>query len=395
MKFLTALFVISILIISIYPQTSSRTGSIENDLFLLPQGYGIELLNSKGTSGIINNVSNVSTINPAAITLFENYSVGLSYQFQTDIAEAWYAEIGTSRVHNFLPQCIGGVYKYEEFSFGIGMNQRYNGTVDLGPIEVTTVNNPDGTGEFFEPEMERTLQNFSFAACYNFRNFFFDNSNLAFGLKYNLNRFYDYESIQNIHAEESMYGSNGEIGVFYKTEYEKEKNIFLGISYNLITELDGVMEYESDNELISPIPHDSSFYDIAVRPWAVKVRVPDELHFDFGIEAAQNLLLTGSLVEVFWNNASENVRNQIEFSSSIVYLFKPSLSASLGLYYTDRNYIDDILNINGKMDALFLTLGLSFEISILDVDLAIADSHLYSGEFRKQTIGKIGLEVNL
>ena len=58
------------------------------EVVLFPQGFGIELLNSKGTSGIFNNISNLSAMNPATINQFENLSIGLSYQFQTSISDA-------------------------------------------------------------------------------------------------------------------------------------------------------------------------------------------------------------------------------------------------------------------------------------------------------------------
>jgi len=394
MKVLTAVILI-ICITNSIPQTIYANLPREYEIFLIPQGYGIKLLNSKGTSAIINNVSNISALNPASIQQFKDLSFGLSYQFQTDIPSAYAFDIGTSRVYNYLPQSFGGVYKYENFSFGIGIGQRYNGTMDLGKIEITSVADPDGTGEFYEPTYERTLQNFSFATSYNFKDLLTENSDLSIGLRYNFNRLYNYERIGNIHAEGTIFGSNAEIGVFYKTKFEKDKNIFLGVSYSIITELEGEMKYESDNELFDPDPSDSNFYAIEAQPFTAKARIPDELHFDFGIEATGNLQLNSSIIEIFWNNSAENVRNQIEFSSSVVYSFNLSLKGSFGFYYTDRNYIDDVLDINGKMDALFFTAGLSFDVSIFNVDLALADSHLYSGEFRKQTIGKIALEISL
>ena len=48
-----------------------------------------------------------------------------------------------------------------------------------------------------------------------------------------------------------------------------------------------------------------------------------------------------------------------------------------------------------KMDALFFIGGLRFNYDIFSADLAIADSHLFSGDFRKQTIGKLAIGVQL
>ena len=48
-----------------------------------------------------------------------------------------------------------------------------------------------------------------------------------------------------------------------------------------------------------------------------------------------------------------------------------------------------------KMNALFLIGGLRFNYDIFSADLAIADSHLFGGDFRKQTIGKLAIGVQL
>ena len=51
--------------------------------------------------------------------------------------------------------------------------------------------------------------------------------------------------------------------------------------------------------------------------------------------------------------------------------------------------------MNDELYAVFITAGLSFQINFLKVDLALADSHLFSGDLWKQTIGKIGLGIQL
>jgi hypothetical protein len=42
-----------------------------------------------------------------------------------------------------------------------------------------------------------------------------------------------------------------------------------------------------------------------------------------------------------------------------------------------------------------MTAGFKFNYDNFSVDLAIADSHLFSGDYRKQTIGKLSLGINL
>lgn len=380
---------------NIFSQSAYRRGTTRTDIiFILPQGFGIPLLNAKGSSGINNNISNINFVNPASIGEFPNYNFAFSYQFQSSISEAYVYYIGTSRIYNFLPQSAGGVFHYNNFSFGIGLGQKYNGTFDIGPIPITTAQNPEGTGQFFVPEFERVLHNYSLVASYSFKELFSENSDLSLGFKYNLNRFYAYESIQDVYAEASILGSNYEFGAVYKFNYDKDKNIHIGISYETNTEFRDVIIYKSDNSTHIP-GSDTTIYNLESQPFIIEVKVPPEIHLDFGFRPAANLKVFGSIVDIFWKNVSENLQNQIQLSSSAVYSFNPTVAASIGFYYTDRQYIEDYYRVNGKMHAFFLTAGLSLNFNIFNLDLAIADSHLQSGDYWEQTIGKITLGIQL
>ena len=88
---------------------------------------------------------------------------------------------------------------------------------------------------------------------------------------------------------------------------------------------------------------------------------------------------------------SNNFNNQLEFAASAVYSIKEYFSPSLGFYYTDKNFEDDFFEINSEMNAFFIIAGLNANFSFFDLDLAIADSRLLSGDLRKQTIVKFTL----
>ena len=101
-------------------------------------------------------------MNPAAISNFNNYSSGFSYQFSSSIDEAWIADIGTSRKNDWMPQSAGAVFKFDDFSFGLGFGQKYNGSLDFDSIPITTSQYPDGTGEFL---MLNTKHEFNLIHC--------------------------------------------------------------------------------------------------------------------------------------------------------------------------------------------------------------------------------------
>jgi hypothetical protein len=376
----------------IYSEGGYRQGTTRESLLPLPQGYSIGLLNSKGTSAIYNDVSNIGLMNPAALYQQKNYSVAFSYQFQTDIDEAYFFDIGTKRVQNYLPQSLGGVVHYENFSFGIGFDQKYNGSLEFGPIQVTTASDPNGTGQYYTPEFENTLQNYTISAAYLSEGILGNGSSLSFGIKYILNRLYSYESIEAVSANATALGSNLELGAYYEIRFSDEQSLGLGSSYTFSTEVSDQVEYNNTRTLI---PGDSSFYQVATPDYSLSLSIPSELCFDLYFRPMNQLKLLGRLNTIFWESALENVKNQIEFSSSAAYSFNPSIEASLGFYYTSKEYIDDFFNINDEFYAIYLTTGVSFSINIFNIDLAIADSHLFSGELWKQTIGKIGLGIQL
>lgn len=395
MKFLISAIII-LCVSNSFPQTINVNVPRESEVFLLPQGFGIELLNSKGSSGIINDVSNISAMNPAAIQKLKSLSFGFSYQFQTTIDEAYIFDVGTSRIQNYLPQSFGGIIHYNEISFGVGFGQKYNGSLDFDPLPITTVNYPDGTGEYYYPKFENSLQTYTFSTAYRLNGIITESSNLSIGLTYILNRLYSYESIGNVSANASAFGSNFMIGACYEMKTDEEQILNIGISYTSGTNISDEVKYESNGSIIpGSIPGDSTHFYIVAEPYTLFYSVPSELGFDIYYRLNSNIELLGRINNIFRNSNSNNVKDQLEFSAIAAYLFNSSTLASLGLYYTSKKYIEDVFDMNDELYAVFITAGLSFQINFLKVDLALADSHLFSGDLWKQTIGKIGLGIQL
>lgn len=179
---------------------STFTLSQNNDTqaIIASQGFGINLLNSSGNSSIDNNISNIGFMNPAAISHFDNYSLGFSYQLSSEIEEGWIADIGTTRKNDWLPQSVGGLYKWNDFSLGIGFEQKYNGGLFTDPIPITTMTNPDGTGEYFTMEFQTRVQSYSLSASYSFPEVFGESSSLYIGFRYSYNHLKFYEKLWKI-----------------------------------------------------------------------------------------------------------------------------------------------------------------------------------------------------
>jgi len=372
----------------IYPQRTNR----ETYVLFLAQGFGIPLLNAKGTSGLSNNISNISFINPAALNQLRNYTVGVSYQFQTNLDEAYLFGIGSSRITGFIPQAVGALVPINNMRFGIGMGQTYNGTLDFEPIPITTTQYPDGTGEFITMEYETRVQSYSFVFSYSFEDISSANSNLSIGMRYNLNRLHYYNKILYIGIDVSDYSSSWGIGSLYQINYDENKSIQFGLSYESKIEFRknySIKEYSSDID-----PSDSTII-IDQNPYTLFGEIPSKLRFDINIATLSQLQLLGSFNFVFWSSGSNNARDQLEFAASTVYSINENFSPSLGFYYTDRNFEEDLFDINSEMNAFFIIAGLNVNYNFIEFDFAFADSHLLSGDFRKQTIVKFTLGFHL
>lgn len=374
----------------IYPQRTNRDAYI----LFLAQGFGIPLLNAKGTSGLNNNISNISFINPAALNQLRNYTVGVSYQFQTNLNEAYYIGIGSRRITGFIPQSVGALVPINNMRFGIGMGQTYNGTLDFEPIPITNMQYPEGTGEFITQEYETRVQSYSFLFSYSFEDILFANSNLSIGMRYNLNRLHYYNKILSIVIDESDYNGSWGIGSFYQINYDENKSIQFGLSYESKIEFRktySIKEYNFDID-----PSDSTIIIAQIPDYTLVGKIPSKLRFDINIATLSQLQLLSSISYVFWSSGSiNNFHNQLEFAASAVYSVNENFSPSLGFYYTDRNLEKDFFGINSEMNAFFIIAGLNANYNFIEFDFAFADSHLLSGDFRKQTIVKFTLGFHL
>ncbi len=99
---------------------------------------------------------------------------------------------------------------------------------------------------------------------------------------------------------------------------------------------------------------------------------------------------------MFWKTETNDLKDQIEFSVSTVYKINEMFTTSIGYYNTNYQYENNYYSqLNSELNSFFITAGLRLNIQNYYVDFAIADSHLFSGDFRKQTIGKLAVGITL
>lgn len=358
------------------------------DWLIPPQGFGIQYLNSTGNSAIINDVTNIGVINPASISNFNNLSFGISYQINPTIDKGWLSDSPVKRNNQFLPQSAGAIYKFDNLSFGLGLNQLYN-------IKTEFNWNSSGYGLPDITEFEGNVYSYSAVAAYSFNELFKQNSRMDLGLNITYNQ---------VNFSQNDYGRLIELtdnaiififGIQYSVKNNEDRETSIGISYKTNTKFQSNYQTQSGTTvIIRKIDSYLSINNVQAEN-IISGNIPDKFNIDLAVDFSSSIKLLASGTGIFWKKDSNRLNDQFEFSLGSVYKINDMFSPAFSIYYTGRNYELVFFDLNEKFDALFLIAGLKFDYNIFSADLAIADSHLFSGDYRKQTIGKLAIGVHL
>ncbi len=360
----------------------------ENNVNYLSQGFILTNLNSLGISNTNNSVSNIGTTNPSSLSNFNRISIGGSYHFETKLEEAYIASIGHRRISNELPQSIGIVFPFQNFRLGLAFNQKYNSSPEFDSIPITTVNFPDGTGENYKPVMETKVSSYSVSASYLFDNLFIENSSLALGARLTRNNLVYHEGLLSYSFDVESEKYNWAFGVLFNHVFDNKKSFSAGILYESDINMKETIVHSDKNLNNNPNFSASQFLLI------YSANFPAKVSLDLSANLINNISLYSTVNYLLWGDVHPNLKNQFEYSFTGLFSLDENLKVSFGFFTTDRNYKDDMLGLNEKLRAVYLLAGINYKISLFNFGLSIADSHLFSDEWRKQTIVKLEFEIN-
>jgi hypothetical protein len=358
------------------------------DWLVPPQGFGIPYLNSTGNSAIINDVTNIGVINPASISNFKNLSFGLSYQFNPEIEKGWLNDSPVKRNNQSLPQSAGAVYKFDNLSFGLGFNQQYNTKTEFNW----------GNSGYVEPditEFEGNVYSYSAVAAYSFSELFKQNSRLDLGLNITYNKVNFSQNDQGRLIELTDNAINFIFGIQYNVHNNNDLETSIGISYKTNTKFRS--NYQTQSGMTVVIRKSDSYLSMnnIQAENIISGNIPDKFNIDLAVDLSSSIKLLASGTGIFWEKDNNRLNDQFEFSLGSVYKINDMFSPAFSIYYTGRDYDLAFFNLDEKFDAVFVIAGLKINSGIFYSDLAIADSHLISGDYRKQTIGKLAIGVQL
>jgi len=201
------------------------------------------------------------------------------------------------------------------------------------------------------------------------------------------------ESLWLINVSASDVSSNLNIGIQYSYDISENRKIKIGFCYETQVEFSSPIVVELDSLDINS--GNGSNIGAQLYNFNIAGYIPNDFKLDVSADLTDNFKLNTLITGMLWETDDNNQKNQLEFSASGIYRINEMFAPSFGFYYTDKNFDEDFFDINDKMNALFLIAGLRFDYDIFSADLAIADAQLFGGDFRKQTIGKIAIGVQL
>ncbi len=347
---------------------------IETNILKLPQGFQYNALSGNGYNIHFNEaVSNISGVNPASIYIFQNIAAGLSYQFSTKIDKTWESnnfidfERSAERSKLEIPQSAGMVIPFGNFSVGIGFNQSYNLNTVSGPIK-TQVSKPEDPytpiDTVFNIESETIAYAYSLTASYLFKSLLSRSDQLSLGANFS------YNSIQDA---EKGFGHN-------ETYYLSGFLWSLGLIYNFQTNYSLGLYYE----------HGDKFQTELFKGYYLTSNFQDKVHLGIQVVIAEPIKFYGDVSYIQCDDT--RVDNQFDYSLGFVYKPLKIFSCSAGFFtnrFSYKNEETKPLSEPLSNNAYFLTAGIKFFLQAIEIELALADSHLFSSEFRKQTLLKL------
>lgn len=360
----------------------------------MPHAFQLNSLSWSGYSTLTGEASNINSINPASISQYNKISLGAAYQFESFSEDAWIAQIGVKRMYTALPQSAGIIFPIGNFKLSAGMDQHYNSRLDLGKIPVTTIQNPDGTGEYFEPIDKTNINRYSAAVAYSFNELFTEKSSLSLGIRLSYYHISQYESFYYLEADETFSGYSFSLGLTYKANNENG-SLLAGLSYESgIDERKSFNIRISDSSKIHPVQtgnYDNISYIIDTRRTA-RCYTPGSINAGILLSNNKNMSLSGNFSYIIWN---EDIyyKSEPRISASFIYDFAKLYHVSAGFLYSpirsEKNEM--IYDFKSKISALYITAGVKIDIPYFDISASVADSHLTGGEWRKHTVAKISL----
>lgn len=352
---------------------------------IFPQGMVLDNASGYGiSSATLSTVDMLPGANPATLANFSSRRLGLSFQYNTNIKQPspfLNGELG--RLYPLIPQSAALVFPRKRVTFALGFNQKYSSKRDLDEISATI--GVPGNEFSFNLIFDTYVYSASGMVAYTVQNFSHRESQLIIAAQLNVDFLRDFQKLDRVEARSIDQALTWKVGLLYKFM----PYFHLGAYYDRGSHFEGTVQLNQEQLLTGR--EDSS---IAAIPQDVKFvgDLPDKVVVGVMVNSGNTFSAAINAASVFWSGVSDALKDQVEFSGSVMAKISPQFLTSLGFYTTDRKFKDGDDSI---YNAVYLTGGVSLHLSKVKFSFLIADSHLLSDEARKETMIKTGLNFPL
>ena len=328
---------------------------------------------------------NIGNSNPALNAHLKGTNISASYHYETKIYNSWLADIKHEREFNSIPQSVGFCFPINKSHWGFAFNQKYLSKLDYRKILVTILT-PNGYYNIGSVKIisETKINNYSTSAAYKIYNSMNKKYTFNMGFRLNLYHLEFEERTTNVNLDTSY--QDLYINPYYYSKSFLKPGFNIGLTYIYQNLLLGAF-FEKGIEF-------KEKYKSELGDFYIIVNIPHKLSFGIKYLISNSLKINGGISHVLWN-IDKSIKNQPELNSSIVYAIVPGFSTSFGFLYTDYIPENEDNLLGDKLRVVYLLTGTVFSFKNLALHLAFADSHLFSQAWRKQTIIKAGIVVNL
>jgi len=363
-------FLIILLFISLsFAGDNDRIGTTKP---ILLQSLPIDAQNATGFSNMISvSAGEISSANPAALANFSSLAAGLDFSLQTKID--YYLDIEISKAKAWLPSSFGLVYPLQNWRFGLAYQQKYTNYIDFGKITYSTVSNPD-SGEVVNVWNESIIHSPSAIISYSFNGIFTENDRFVIGAQL----FWNVWNECTVQFDEIRVNGSAfswKAGFIYRVN----ERFGLGITYENSLDIEGKIEDD-----LQGVGHsDPAYY----------FKLPSKLSLGIELGTVERLQVAGTATVCFWNDLPDNYNNPLNLSFNVIYELAGPVQLSLGVYQLSRSHeSEEYFSQNTGESAAFLSAGIKGSFSNFKVRLELLDSHLFSTEYQKYTMAKLGLD---
>lgn len=329
--------------------------------------------NSRGYTGVadICGISNV-VLNPASLDIENKAQIHFEYIYKNTVP--WITEDMYLKplYPTFLAGCGISISKYFQTGVVYYVKSSYQ-------FEIKTVlTTPEGSKENLYQSEEEKISSLLIPIVFNYKN-------IRFGINFDyLN--YVFNSIIIIEGKENYN---------YTSEARFEKLVpKFGVIFSLYEELSIGLTFVPEMGETKKLRQKSNISDESV----IEKQIIFPLKLSVGIKYKSKVMPIVYYIDCNYSNeskVSDDCIDRIDFHFGLDYdKIIDKLTLRTGIF-TQRDYRnEDIKKIFGSIDQIFTTFGLSYKIGVIELNLSIMDSHLFSIGKIKQTYVNSGLSWN-